>query len=215
MKPHRAPRLSIHPENPQGRHIERAVDALRNGGLIVYPTDTVYGLGCDITQREAVDRIIRLKGRDPKKPMSFICADLTHISRYAAVSNFAYKILKRFLPGPYTFVLPASRDTPKILQPKQRTVGIRIPAHPVPIALVALLGEPLLSTSANRSNEQTIAEPGELESRLGHDVDLILECGALPVMPSSVISLVDDRVEILREGSGDLEPFKQLIAHSS
>lgn len=211
MKPHRATRLSIHPDNPQGRHLARAVEALRNGGIVVYPTDTVYGLGCDITHRDAIDRIIRLKGRDPKKPMSFICADLTHISRYAAVSDFAYKILKRYLPGPYTFVLPASRETPKILQATQRTVGIRIPAHPVPTALVAGLGQPLLSTSANRSNEQTISEPEELETRLGHDVDLILECGALPVLPSSVISLVGDQVTVLREGLGDLSPFLAIL----
>src|SRR5574341_2031441 len=207
MKPHRAPRLSVHSKNPQGRHIDRAVESLKQGGVVVYPTDTVYGLGCDITQRQAIDRVIRIKGRDPQKPMSFVCADLTHISQYANVSDFAYKILKRYLPGPYTFVLPASRETPKILQTKLRTVGIRIPNHPVPTALVAGLGQPLLSTSANRSNEQTISEPEELESRLGHDVDLILECGALPVLPSSVISLVDDRVTVLREGLGDLEPF--------
>ncbi|MEW6681542.1 MAG: L-threonylcarbamoyladenylate synthase [Nitrospirota bacterium] len=210
MKPHRAPRLTVHPKTPQGRHIARAVEALKQGGIIVYPTDTVYGLGCDITQRAAVDRVVRIKGRDPKKPMSFVCADLTHISQYANVSDFAYKILRRYLPGPYTFVLPASRDTPKILQSKQRTVGIRIPAHPVPLALVAELGEPLLSTSANRSSEETVSDPDDLEERFAHDVDLILECGPLPVLPSSVISLVDDRVEVLREGAGDLEPFRSL-----
>ena len=210
MKPHRAPRLSIHPQNPQGRHVARAVEALRNGGIIVYPTDTVYGLGCDITQRDALERVIRIKGRDPKKPMSFVCSDLTHISRYANVSDFAYKILKRYLPGPYTFVLPASRDTPKLLQSKQRTVGIRIPNHPVPLALVAQLGEPLLSTSANRSSEETVSDPDELERRFAHDVDVILECGPLPVLPSSVVSLVDDRVEILREGAGDVEPFRSM-----
>lgn len=210
MKPHRAPRLSVHPKTPQGCHIARAVEALKQGGVIVYPTDTVYGLGCDITQRAAVDRVVRIKGRDPKKPMSFVCADLTHISRYANVSDFAYKILRRYLPGPYTFVLPASRDIPKILQSKQRTVGIRIPAHPVPLALVAELGEPLLSTSANRSSEETVSDPEDLETRFAHDVDLILECGPLPVLPSSVISLVDDRVEVLREGAGDLEPFRSL-----
>lgn len=210
MKPHRAPRLAIHPKNPQGRHIARAVEALKNGGIIVYPTDTVYGLGCDITQRDALERVIRIKGRDPKKPMSFVCSDLTHISRYANVTDFAYKILKRYLPGPYTFVLPASRDTPKLLQSKQRTVGIRIPNHPVPLALVAQLGEPLLSTSANRSSEETVSDPDELERRFGHNVDLILECGPLPVLPSSVISLVGDRVEILREGAGDVEPFRAM-----
>lgn len=208
MKPHRAPRLAVHPVNPQGRHIQRAVEALKAGGIIVYPTDTVYGLGCDITQREAIDRIVRIKGRDPKKPMSFVCADLTHISRYAQVSDFAYKILRRYLPGPYTFILRASRETPKILQSKTRTVGIRIPNHPVPLAIVAELGEPLLSTSANRSSLDNVADPDDLEKRFGHDVDFILECGPLPVLPSSVISLVDDQVEILREGAGDVQPFQ-------
>lgn len=207
MKPHRAPRLSVHSKNPQGRHIDRAVESLKQGGVVVYPTDTVYGLGCDITQRQAIDRVIRIKGRDPQKPMSFVCADLTHISRYANVTDFAYKILKRYLPGPYTFVLPASRETPKILQSRQRTVGIRIPAHPVPLALVAQLGEPLLSTSANRSSQETVSDPQDLEQRFAHDVDFILECGPLPVLPSSVISLVDDRVEVLREGAGDITPF--------
>ncbi len=207
MKPHRAPRLAVHAKNPQGRHIDRVVESLKQGGVVVYPTDTVYGLGCDITQRQAIDRVIRIKGRDPQKPMSFVCADLTHISRYANVTDFAYKILKRYLPGPYTFVLPASRETPKILQSKQRTVGIRIPAHPVPLALVAQLGEPLLSTSANRSSQETVSDPQDLEQRFAHDVDFILECGPLPVLPSSVISLVDDRVEVLREGAGDITPF--------
>jgi len=210
MKPHRATRLSIHGETPQQRHITRAVEVLRSGGVIVYPTDTVYGLGCDITHRDALERIVRIKGRDPKKPMSFVCADVTHISRYAVITDFAYKILKRFLPGPYTFILPASRETPKILQTKQRTVGIRIPDHPVSAALVSVLGVPLLSTSANRSSEQTISEPDELERRFGHEVDLILECGSLPVLPSSVISLVNDRAEVLREGSGDTAPFRSI-----
>ncbi len=200
--------LRVHPENPQGRHIERAAEVMRGGGVIVYPTDTVYGLGCDIMNAQAVNRIIRIKGRDPKKPLSFICADLTHISRYAMVSNFAYRILKRFLPGPYTFVLPASREVPKLLRSKSKTVGIRIPDHPVPQSLVKEMGNPILSTSANRSNEEVITDPDELRVSLGKEVDIIIDSGILPVLPSSVISLVDDEPVILREGAGDLQLFR-------
>lgn len=200
--------LHIHPENPQGRHIRRAAEVMRSGGVIIYPTDTIYGFGCDITQSQAVNRIIRIKGRDPKKPMSFVCSDLTHISQYAMVSNLAYRILKRFLPGPYTFVLPASRETPRNLRSKSKTVGIRIPDHPVPLALVQELGNPILSTSANLSHEEVITDPDELRDRFGNQVDLILDSGVLPVLPSSVISLIDNQVEILREGSGDLKYFR-------
>ncbi len=202
--------LSVHPQNPQRRHISRAVEILRDGGVIVYPTDTVYGLGCDITSKHAVERIIRIKGRDPKKPMSFVCSDLTHISRYARVSNFAYRILKRFLPGPYTFVLESSREVPKMLLTKQRTVGIRIPDHPVCLALVAELGNPILSTSANPSGDEPLNIPLEIREVLGSQVDLILECGVLPRVPSTVVSLVGDRVEVLRDGAGDASFFREL-----
>lgn len=200
--------LHIHPQNPQGRYIQRAAEVMRSGGVIVYPTDTIYGLGCDITSIQAVNRIVRIKGRDPRKPMSFVCSDLTHISQYAMVSNFAYRILKRYLPGPYTFVLPASRETPKMLRSKTKTVGIRVPDHPIPILLVQALGNPVLSTSANQSNEEAVTDPEELCERFGDQVDLILECGPLPVLPSSVISLIDNEVEILREGSGELTDFR-------
>ena len=202
--------LSVHPQNPQQRHISRAVEILRDGGVIVYPTDTVYGLGCDITSKHAVERIVRIKGRDPKKPMSFVCSDLTHISRYARVSNFAYRILKRFLPGPYTFVLESSREVPKMLLTKQRTVGIRIPDHPVCLALVAELGNPILSTSANPSGAEPLNIPLEIRDALGSQVDLILECGVLPRVPSTVVSLVGDRVEVLRDGAGDASFFREL-----
>lgn len=200
--------LSIHPKNPQGRHIQRAVEILKSGGVIIYPTDTIYGFGCDITRPQAVNRIIRIKGRDPKKPLSFVCADLTHISRYAMVSNFAYRILKRYLPGAYTFVLPASRETPRALWSNIRTVGIRVPDHPVPQALVEMLGNPIVSTSANRSDEEVLTDPEDLRECFGKQVDLILECGLLPVQPSSVISLLDNEVEVLREGAGDLHDFE-------
>ena len=201
--------LSIDPQHLKGRHIKRAVDVLSDGGVIVYPTDTIYGLGCDITSKKAVEQTRRIKGRDSKKPMSFVCADLANISQYARVSNFAYRILKRCLPGPYTFVLPATKETPRILQTRQKTVGLRVPDHPVPLALVSQLGRPILSTSANYTDQEVITDPGELEQTLGRRVDLILECGQLPVLPSSVISLIGDEVNILRAGKGDLSFFKE------
>ena len=201
--------LSVDPGHLRGRHVARAVEVLKEGGVIIYPTDTIYGLGCDITRKEAVERIQRIKRRKPKKPMSFVCADLANISSYAHVSNFAYRILRRCLPGAYTFILPASRNTPRMLQTKQKTVGLRVPDHPVPLALAGGLGNPVISTSANYSEHEVITDPVEFETTIGRDVDLILECGTLPVQPSSVVSLIGDRVEILRPGSGDLSMFEE------
>lgn len=201
--------LNLDPQHLRGRHIKHAAEVLRAGGVIVYPTDTTYGLGCDITNKEAIERIRRIKGRSPKKPMSFVCADLSNISVYAQVSNFAYRVLKRCLPGPYTFVLPATRETPRILQTKQKTVGLRVPDHPIPLLLVQELGNPILSTSANYSEQEVLTDPQQLQDTLGKNVDLILECGQLPIMPSSVISLIGDQVEILREGKGDLDYFRK------
>lgn len=202
--------LSIDPRHLKGRHVDRAVEVLKRDGVVIYPTDTIYGLGCDATSKGAVERIYRIKGRDAGKPMSFVCSNLVQVSRYGHVSNFVHRILKRFLPGPYTFVLTATKETPRVLQSKQKTVGIRIPDHPVPLALVERLGNPVVSTSANESNEEVITNPADLEQVFGHRVDLIMECGTLPVEASSVISLVNDTVEILREGQGELDYFRSL-----
>lgn len=204
--------LSVDPQHLKGRHVDRAVEVLRRSGVIVYPTDTIYGLGCDVASKAAVERIRRIKGRDADKPMSFVCSDLVQISRYGHVSNFVHRILKRFLPGPYTFVLTATRETPRVLQSKQKTVGVRMPDHPVPLALVERLGNPVVSTSANESNEEVVTNPADLERIFGNRVDLIMECGTLPVQASSVVSLVDDTVEILREGQGDLSYFRSRMA---
>lgn len=204
--------LAVHPTSPQRRHIARAVEALRDDGVIAYPTDTVYGLGCDITSKKAVERIVRIKGRDPKKPMSFVCSDLTHISRYAKVPNFAYRILKRYLPGAYTFILEASREVPKMLLTKQKTVGIRIPDHAVALALVAELGNPILSTSANRTAQEPLNNPPEIQEVLGDEIDVILDCGVLPRVPSTIVSLVGDEVKVLREGAGDVSYFREVEA---
>lgn len=199
--------LTVDPQHLRGRLIHRAVEALNSGGVIVYPTDTIYGLGCDITNKNAIEKIQRLKGRDARKPMSFVCADVADISTYAHVSKFAYRLLQRLLPGPFTFILPATKETPRVLRSKQRTVGVRIPDHPVSTALVKELGRPLLSTSANRSSEDVLTDPVDLEQEFGSQVDLILECGILPVQPSTVVSLMDDQVEVLRQGKGDISAF--------
>lgn len=203
-----AQHISVHPENPQPRLINICVDILTNDGVIVYPTDTVYGLGCDITSKKAVERINRIKGRDPKKPMSFVCSDLRHLSEYARVTNFAYRILRRFLPGPYTFILEASREVPKMLLTKQKTVGIRVPACPVAMALVNQLGHPILSTSANRSGGEPLADVCEVDEIMGREIDAVLDVGQLSRQPSTVISLVKDDVKVLREGCGDASYFK-------
>ncbi len=201
--------LNVHPLNPELRVLERAVEVLRDGGVIVYPTDTVYGIGCDITRPAAIERISRIKGRDPKKPFSLVSPNLSAVSKYAKVSNYAFRILKRFLPGPYTFVLAGNKEVPKGLRSRQKTVGIRIPDHPVPLGLVRLLGRPIVSTSANKSGEDIITEPAELESRLGRLVDLILSCGPLPVLPSTVVSLIEDRAEVIRRGAGNSSFFSE------
>ena len=199
--------ISIHPVNPEKRTIKRVIHILSQGGIIIYPTDTVYGIGCDITKKNAIERILQIKARSAKKPFSFICSDLKHISHYAEVSDVNYRILKRFLPGPYTFILPATKYVPQLLRAKQKTVGIRIPDHPVALEIVKELGNPLLSTSANLGGKDVITDPYDMDRFFGKLVDIILECGVLSNMPSSVISLVDDKVEVLREGSGDVSFF--------
>ena len=202
--------LRVNPQHPKKLHVDRAVEVLKRDGVIIYPTDTIYGLGCDVTSRAAVERIRQIKGRDADKPMSFMCSNLVQVGRYGRVSNFIHGILSQFLPGPYTFVLTATPETPPLLQSKQKTVGIRIADHPVPMALVEQLGSPLVSTSANESNEEVLTRPEELEGTFGSHVDIILECGILPIEASSVISLVNDKIDILREGLGNLDYFKAL-----
>ena len=200
--------LDIYLRQVEPHDLQPAVDALRTGGVIIYPTDTIYGLGCDITNTQAVQRVQQIKGRDANKPMSFVCADLRDISGYARVSEYARGLLERCLPGAYTFVLPATDSAPDILTTGQQTVGLRIPDHPIPLALVNALGAPILSTSANFSTQEVITEPRDLEEHMGELVDVIVASGSLPVQPSSVVSLVGDKATVLRAGGGDLSPFQ-------
>lgn len=202
--------LSINPENPQERHIERVAETLRQGGVIIYPTDTTYGLGCDIFNRKGVKKIFQIKQRDQRKPFSFICNDLAEISHYAQVSNFAFKIMKRHLPGPYTFVLEATKIVPDSLSTKQKTVGVRIPDNAICHAIVKQLGHPLVTTSANISGEETPQDPQDIVESMGRMVDIVIDGGILIAEASTVISLIDDQIEVLRHGCGDISWIEQV-----
>jgi tRNA threonylcarbamoyl adenosine modification protein (Sua5/YciO/YrdC/YwlC family) len=199
--------LSINSQNPQMRLIRKAVDILRQGGIIIYPTDTVYGLGCDLSNKKGIERIYELKRRNRKQPLSFICSDLKHISQYAMVTDYAYKTMKRLLPGPYTFILEASRLVPKIILPKRSTTGIRVPDNQICLDLIKELGQPIISTSVKTADGEDLGTPYEIQERFGRTVDLIIDGGIIIPEPSSVISLVDDNIEIIRHGKGDVSAF--------
>jgi len=199
--------LSINGQNPQMRLIRKAVEVLRNNGIIIYPTDTVYGLGCALSNKKGIETIYDLKRRSRKQPLSFVCSDLKHISEYAKVTDYAYKTMKRLLPGAYTFILEASRLVPKIILPKRSTTGIRVPDNQICLALVKELGEPIISTSVKTENGELLGDPELIKEYFGRTVDLIIDGGIILPQPSSVISLVDDNIEIIRTGKGDISAF--------
>lgn len=199
--------FSINTQNPQMRLIKKAVDVLRDGGVIIYPTDTVYGLGCDLSNKKGIEKIYEIKKRNKKQPLSFICSDLKHISQYAKVTDYAYKTMKRLLPGSYTFILEASRLVPKIILPKRPTTGIRVPDNNICLALVRELGQPIISTSVKTAEGEDMGNPYIIEEYWGKLVDLIIDGGNIIPEPSSVISLVDDNIEVLRIGKGDVSAF--------
>jgi len=184
--------------------INGTVDMLRDGKIIVYPTDTIYGIGCDILNKKAVQTIQKIKHRKKQKPLSIICADLKDISRWAVVSNWQYKILKKHLPGPFTFILKASKEAPKILQdPKRKTIGIRIPDNEVCLNIVKELGHPIITTSVNESGQQNYAYPDQIKKDWFGKVDLILDAGKIESEPSTVVNLINDQAEIIRQGKGE------------
>ncbi|MDR0355619.1 MAG: threonylcarbamoyl-AMP synthase [Deltaproteobacteria bacterium] len=195
--------ITINPDNPQQRLIAKVVDMLKKGAVIAYPTDTQYGLGCDLSQKKAIEKIYQLKDRSYKSPFSIICADLTHISEYAVVSNFAYRTLKRLFPGPFTFILPGSKLVPQIMLTKRHEVGLRVPNHPVAVGLVKALGRPLINTSAKLdSAKEALTNPQEIETVFKGQVDAVIDGGPVPGQPSTIVSLVDDDPVILRQGLG-------------
>lgn len=189
------------------RLIKKAAEVLRDGGVIIYPTDTVYGLGCDLFNKKGIEKIYEIKKRNKKQPLSFVCADLKHISQYAQVTDYAYRTMKRLLPGPYTFILEASRLVPRIILPKRQTTGIRVPDNNICLALIKELNSPIISTSVKNSSGDDLGNPHEIEKHFGKIVDLIIDGGAINPEPSSVISIVDDNIEVIRIGKGDVSAF--------
>jgi tRNA threonylcarbamoyl adenosine modification protein (Sua5/YciO/YrdC/YwlC family) len=199
--------ISINPINPQPRLVAKVIDILKDGGIIAYPTDTYYGIGCDIMNKRAIQRIYQIKQRDSSKPFSFICSDLKNISDYAKVTNYGYKTMRRHLPGPYTFILEGSKLVPKIMLTKRKTAGIRVPDHPICIALVKSLGNPIISTSATTPDGSVFDNASLIHEHYGSRLDLVIDAGSVSGNPSSVISLIDDTPEIIRKGAGDLSAF--------
>jgi tRNA threonylcarbamoyl adenosine modification protein (Sua5/YciO/YrdC/YwlC family) len=199
----------INSDNPQERLIEKVTEILRKDGVIAYPTDTVYGIGCDIFCKKAIDKIFFIKGKSHKSPLSFICPDLKDISKYAYVSNRAYKVMRHLLPGPYTFVLKATPLVPKLMVTKIKTVGIRIPDNNICLALLHELGHPIVSTSASYGEFDIFIDPEEIDIRLGHQLDVIIDGGILGRVASSVVDLTDDdNFRVLRVGKGDVTLFE-------
>ena len=198
--------IHIHPDNPQERLIKQVVESLRNGGVIIYPTDTIYGLGCDITQHKAVERICRIKGVDPQKAnLSFVCYDLSDLSHYAKqLDTSVYRTLKQYLPGPYTFILEASRQVPKILKTKKDTVGIRVPDNNIARCIVKELGNPILSASLPGEYVEEYTDPDLIFDKFGKQVDLVIDGGIGGMIPSTIISFVSGEAEVIREGAGEI-----------
>jgi tRNA threonylcarbamoyl adenosine modification protein (Sua5/YciO/YrdC/YwlC family) len=194
--------LSINADNPQQRLINRVCTVLEEGGVIVYPTDTFYGIGCNLFNKKGIQLIYRLKNRPLKKPFSFLCDSLKELSHYALVSNYAYKTMKRLLPGPYTFILEGTRMVPKIMLTRRKTVGIRVPDNKICLAILRTFGRPIISTSAVFDDPQSIKEA------YGSFLDVIIDGGVLYQSPSSVVSLIDDIPEVIREGKGDVSSFR-------
>lgn len=199
--------ISINPITPQPRLISKVAGILKDGGIIAYPTDTFYGIGCDIMNKKAIQRIYQIKQRDPSKPFSFICSDLKDISDYAKITNYGYKTIKRHLPGPFTFILEGSKLVPKIMLTKRKTAGIRVPDHPICIALVKSLGNPIISTSATAPDGSVFDNPSLIHEHFGTRLDLVIDAGSVSGNPSSVVSLIGDMPEVIRKGAGDLSAF--------
>ena len=198
--------IEVHPDNPQPRLVAEIVETIKGGGLIAYPTDSSYAFGCHIGDKRAMDRIRRIRRTDKHHNFTLVCSDLSEIGTYARLDNWAYRMLKSMTPGPYTFILPATREVPKRLQhPKRRTIGQRVPDHVLVRAVLEALGEPIMSsTLLLPGDELPLTDPHEIEARIGHEIDLIIDAGPTGIEPTSVIDLSDGTVRVLRVGRGDV-----------
>ncbi|MCD4863665.1 L-threonylcarbamoyladenylate synthase [Pseudomonas sp. PLB05] len=201
--------IEIHSQNPQPRLIRQAVEVIQSGGVIAYPTDSSYALGCRIGEKSAVERIRRIRQLDDKHNFTLVCCDLSELGIYAKVDTSAFRLLKAYTPGPYTFILNATREVPRmLLHPKRRTIGVRVPQHPITLALLEALGEPLMSVSLILpGDDEALGDAWEIRERLEHFVDLVIEGGPGGLQPSTVISLAADEPEVIRVGAGDPTPF--------
>ncbi|AVQ86012.1 threonylcarbamoyl-AMP synthase [Plesiomonas shigelloides] len=199
----------IHPDNPQARLINQAVALLREGAVVVYPTDSGYAMGCMLGDKHAMDRIVRIRQLDPEHNFTLVCRDLSEISLYAQVSNSAFRLIKNNTPGAYTFILKATKEVPRrLMTPKRKTIGLRVPDNNIAQALLEALGEPLMSTSLILpGNDFTESDPEEIRDHLEHQVDLIINGGYLGQQPTTVIDLTEDTPVIVREGVADSAPF--------
>ena len=199
--------LEIHPNNPNPRHIATVVDCLKSGGIIAYPTDTIYGLGCDIFQPKAIEKIAQIKGVDPSKAqLSFVCADLSDLSKYTkSISTPLYRLLKNYLPGPFTFILPASKQVPKLLQNKKNTIGLRIPDNHIASAIVAALEHPILSASLPGEMVEDYTDPYVIHQNFENLVDIVIDGGIGGMIPSTIVDCTTDDYTVIREGAGEWE----------
>ena len=197
--------LHVHPDNPNARHIKTIVECLQDGGVIIYPTDTIYGLGCNIFQHKAIERIARIKQVEPEKAqLSFICYDLSDLSKYTrSISTPLYRLLKNYLPGPYTFILPASREVPKMLQSKKSTIGLRIPDNNIARTIVHELGSPILSASLPGEMVEEYTDPELIYENFKNRVDIVVDGGTGSMIPSTVVDCTTDEYKIIRQGAGE------------
>ena len=199
--------LEINPDTPEPRKIQKAVDLLRAGEIIAYPTDTVYGMGCDLLNKKALDKLYQLKGLPRSRLLSFMCQNLTDVSRYAMLEDRVFRQIKRHLPGPFCFILNATREVPRVVQSSRKTVGIRVPNHPVTQALLQELGHPIINTTATRPDAVPHLDPSEIDDEF-QGLALVLDAGPGGTQPSSVVDLSKDEAVIVREGAGDLQHFR-------
>lgn len=203
--------IELYPGNLDERKLQKVVECLKNGGIIIYPTDTVYAMGCDIFNTKAVEKLSRIKGiKLQHNNFSIVCHDLSNISTYAKVTNNTFRLLKRALPGPFTFILSATGDLPKTLQTKRKTIGIRIPDHEIPLKIIEMLGNPIITTSVKDDIDDILEYPNEIEvifSQNSEKVDIIIDGGWCGIEPSTVVLAIDDDFEVIREGIGDLNEF--------
>jgi len=202
--------IEISPDYPKLRQIQRVAEILKDGGVVVYPTDTTYAFGCDIQNKHGVEKILAIKKMPRNKFLSLICPDLAAVSQYGYVTNQSYKLMKRCLPGPYTFILKATQLVPRVMMTRQKSIGVRMPENAVAMGVVEQLGRPIITTSVRLLDEDIMSEPIEIEERLGHLVDAVIDAGIILPYPSSIIDLCDEPPSILREGKGDTSFITQV-----